>query len=202
MESVRPEDIKYRKFRLEDGVENLQKLIETELSEPYSIYLYRHFAVDYTDLTFVAEHDGKMVGCILGKYETANGFGDGKKPADEPVQTPETLKVTDRRGYIAMIAVSPVYRKKNIGKNLVQLFMEECRQNNCDFVQLETESINIGALKLYESRHSSDDRLRVREGQTPPQVLPKRQRRIPTALLLQESAAEVPKRRRAVTKRT
>lgn len=152
MEAVKPEDIKYRKFKLEDGVENLQKLIETELSEPYSIYLYRHFAVDYTDLTFVAEHDGKLVGCILGKYETSSGFGDGKKPADEPVQTPETFSLTDRRGYIAMIAVCPSYRKKNIGKTLVQMFMEECRLNNCDFVQLETESINIGALKLYESK--------------------------------------------------
>jgi N-alpha-acetyltransferase 30 len=151
MENIKPEDIKYRKFMLSDGVENLQKLIETELSEPYSIYLYRHFAVDYTDLTFVAEHNSKLVGCILGKYETTSGFGDGKKPVDEPVQTPENFTITDRRGYIAMIAVSPEYRNKKIGKSLVQMFMEECRGNNCDFVQLETESVNIGALKLYES---------------------------------------------------
>lgn len=151
MAEVKPEDIHYRKFRIEDTVEALQKMIEVELSEPYSIYLYRHFAIDYPELTIVAEHEGKIVGCILGKFEDRMR-GTGRKPADEPVMNEYTATITGRRGYIAMIAVLPTYRKKNIGKHLVQLFIEESRLNNCDYVQLETEICNIGALRLYESR--------------------------------------------------
>jgi N-alpha-acetyltransferase 30 len=151
-ESIKAEDISYRRFRVEDKVESLQKMIETELSEPYSIYLYRHFAIDYPELTIVAEHDNKIVGCILGKYED-NVKGNGRKPEDEEIHTPDTIKISGRKGYIAMIAVLPTYRKKNIGKHLVKLFLEESRNNNCDYVQLETEICNIGALRLYESRH-------------------------------------------------
>ena len=150
MSEALPEDITYRKFRVEDKVETLQKMIEVELSEPYSIYLYRHFAIDYPELTIVAEHQGQIVGCILGKYEDREK-GSGRKPEDEPVMDEDTASITGRRGYIAMIAVLPTYRKKNIGKRLVQLFIEESRLNNCDFVQLETEICNIGALRLYES---------------------------------------------------
>lgn len=151
MADAKPEDITYRKFRVEDKVETLQKMIEVELSEPYSIYLYRHFAIDYPELTIVAEHNGQIVGCILGKFEDRMR-GTGRKPADEPVMEEETATITGRRGYIAMIAVLPTYRKKNIGKKLVQLFIEESRNNNCDYVQLETEICNIGALRLYESK--------------------------------------------------
>ena len=150
MESVKPEDIQYRHFKLEDKVETLQKLIEVELSEPYSIYLYRHFAIDYPELSLVAVHNSTIVGAILGKFEDMTK-GDGKKPASEPVQTEETLALTGRKGYIAMIAVLPSYRKKNIGKTLVKMFIDECAKNNCDFVQLETETCNQGALRLYES---------------------------------------------------
>lgn len=147
---VNPEDIKYRRFKVEDQLEVLQKMIEVELSEPYSVYLYRHFAFDYPELTLVALHEDKIVGCILGKFEDRNN-GNGKKPTDEPVFELGKGPLTWRKGYIAMIAVLPSYRKKNIGKKLVKLFIEESVQNNCDYVQLETEICNIGALRLYES---------------------------------------------------
>lgn len=152
MAEVKPEDISYRHYKPTEPVETLQKLIEVELSEPYSIYLYRHFAVDYPELTFVAEHNGQIVGCIMGKFhDKADKDATGKKPEGEPVQTEENAIITGRYGYIAMLAVLPAYRKKNIGKRLVKLFIEECRQNNCDYVKLETEVVNIGALRLYES---------------------------------------------------
>lgn len=154
MAEVRPEDIQYRKFRIEDTVEALQKMIETELSEPYSIYLYRHFAVDYPELTWIAEHDGQIVGCILGKFED-KVRGTGKKPEGEEVMEEDKATLTGRSGYIAMIAVLPTYRKKNIGKKLVHHFIAESRINNCDYVQLETEICNIGALRLYESKFIS-----------------------------------------------
>jgi peptide alpha-N-acetyltransferase len=149
-ELVKAEDIKYRWFKVEDKLEILMKMIEVELSEPYTVYLYRHFAFDYPELTMVACHEDKIVGCILGKFEDRAG-GNGKRPADEPTDEPGSERITHRKGYIAMIAVLPEYRKKNIGKNLVKMFIEESRKNNCDYVQLETEICNIGALRLYES---------------------------------------------------
>lgn len=125
-------EIEYRKFRLTDGVENLEKMVEWELSEPYSIYLYRHFAIDYPELSIVATCDGQLVGCILGKFEETACHG--------------------LKGYIAMIVVDKAHRKKNIGKRLVELFIEECIKKGCEYTILETEAINHGALRLYESK--------------------------------------------------
>lgn len=47
-------EVEYRQFKKEDGIETIIRMIETELSEPYSIFLYRHFINDFPELTLVA----------------------------------------------------------------------------------------------------------------------------------------------------
>lgn len=50
-----------------------------------------------------------------------------------------------------MLVVVKEYRKLKIGSKLVKDFIEECRKCEGDEVVLETEVVNIPALKLYES---------------------------------------------------
>lgn len=128
---VAPEEIKYRQFVPKDGLETLVKMIETELSEPYSIFLYRHFVNDFPKLTVIALHEEKIIGCIIGKIEEEK---DGSK------------------GYIAMIVVLKEYRKKGIAKKLVELFNERVAACGVFEVVLETECCNKGALRLYEGK--------------------------------------------------
>lgn len=132
MSDAKPEDITYRQFRMEDGIETLIRMIETELSEPYSIFLYRHFINDFPELTIVATHEEKIIGCIIGKLEDKNG-NEGKD-----------------RGYIAMLTVNKEYRKKGIGRRLVQEFNKKVEELGVYTVILETECCNKGALRLYE----------------------------------------------------
>ena len=134
MSDEKPEDIKYRQFEIKDGVTTLIKMIENELSEPYSIFLYRHFVNDYPELTIVATYKEEMIGCIVGKIE-----GE-----DED----------DKKGYIAMLVVLSAYRKKGIGRRLVLEFAEKCKQLGVYQVELETECVNKGALRLYEGKKS------------------------------------------------
>jgi len=128
-DSTHPNDINYRQFETEDGLETLVKMIETELSEPYSIFLYRHFVNDFPELTIVAMHNDKIVGCIIGKIENEEGSD---------------------KGYIAMIVVLKEYRKKGIAKKLVEVFNAKVQQMGVFEIVLETECCNKGALRLYE----------------------------------------------------
>lgn len=41
-------------------------MIATELSEPYSIYTYRYFVLNWPELTYLAFYKDKMIGVVIG----------------------------------------------------------------------------------------------------------------------------------------
>ncbi|KAL1509345.1 hypothetical protein ABEB36_004100 [Hypothenemus hampei] len=108
----------------------IMKIIQKDLSEPYSIYTYRYFIHNWPKLCFLAMCDGHCVGAIVCKLDLHR-------------------KVV-RRGYIAMLAVDQNYRKLRIGSTLVQMAIHEMTNGDADEVVLETEVTNKPALKLYE----------------------------------------------------
>ncbi|XP_050297835.1 N-alpha-acetyltransferase 30-like [Anthonomus grandis grandis] len=108
----------------------IMKIIQKDLSEPYSIYTYRYFIHNWPKLCFLAMCEGQCVGAIVCKLDLHR-------------------KVI-RRGYIAMLAVDQKYRNMNIGSTLVQMAIHEMTNGDADEVVLETEVTNKPALKLYE----------------------------------------------------
>jgi peptide alpha-N-acetyltransferase len=101
------------------------------LSEPYSVYTYRHFVEGWPSYALVA-HDagGALVGAIVGKSELR-------------------LKDGRTRGYIAMLAVEKHVRGGGLGRTLASLVLARFA-STCDEVVLEAEWDNGGALRLYE----------------------------------------------------
>lgn len=79
------------------------RLIQTELSEPYSIYTYRYFIYNWPKLCFLASYKNEYVGAIVCKLD---------------------MHINSKRGYIAMLAVKKEYRKLKIGTTLVQKAIE------------------------------------------------------------------------------
>lgn len=136
------------------------RLIQAELSEPYSIYTYRYFIYNWPKLCFLASHDNQYVGAIVCKLD---------------------MHMNVRRGYIAMLAVRKEYRKLKIGTTLVtkaikvgnimsphdrkhalnslytymyliiSFNLQAMLADNADEVVLETEMRNEPALRLYEN---------------------------------------------------
>lgn len=114
-------------FREEEYVdENTQlpsiiDLITNDLSEPYCIYTYRYFLhqwpqfclLIYTNEDTASER--KMVGVIIGRCELHKNRGV-------------------MRGYIAMLAVHPSYRKKGLGSYLVTRLIQRFRDIDADEV--------------------------------------------------------------------
>jgi N-alpha-acetyltransferase 30 len=123
--------ITYKVYESELELPSIMKLIQKDLSEPYSIYTYRYFIHNWPKLCYLALYENKCVGCIVCKLDVHR----------------QMIK----RGYIAMLAVDKDYRKLKIGTTLVQKAIRVMIANRADEVVLETEITNQPALKLYEN---------------------------------------------------
>lgn len=72
------------------------------------------------------------------------------KENDKPIGYAGMYTVLDE-GYVTNIGVMPEYRRKGIGKKLVNALIEFCIEKNMIFLSLEVRPSNLPAIKLYES---------------------------------------------------
>jgi peptide alpha-N-acetyltransferase len=113
----------------------IRALISKDLSEPYSIYVYRYFLCQWGHLCFMALNptDSSLIGVVICKLEMHSSHS-----------TPTM------RGYIAMLAVSAQYRGHGVATALVKMAIDAMTKRNADEIVLETEETNIPAMRLYE----------------------------------------------------
>jgi len=139
-ENPAAEDVKieFERYTSELQMPAIIKLIQADLSEPYSIYTYRYFIHNWPNLCFLARHGSEYVGAIVCKLDYH--------------------KMMVKRGYIAMLAVDKNYRKRKIGATLVSKAIEAMIEDEADEVVLETEVTNTAALILYERLGFSRDK--------------------------------------------
>jgi len=123
--------VTYHIYQSELNMPDIMRLIQKDLSEPYSIYTYRYFIHNWPNLCFMARVNGECVGAIVCKLDYH--------------------KKVVKRGYIAMLAVDSKFRKRAIGSTLVQKAIQAMDAQEADEVVLETEITNKPALRLYEN---------------------------------------------------
>ncbi|KAK5124567.1 hypothetical protein LTR85_001784 [Meristemomyces frigidus] len=110
----------------------IRQLISKDLSEPYSIYVYRYFLYQWGELCFMAlDEQDNLIGVIVCKLEPHRGG--------------------PMRGYIAMLATRSEYRGRGIATKLVRMAIERMIDMDADEIALETEVDNTPSLKIYEN---------------------------------------------------
>ncbi len=131
-----PPGIRYVQYTLDLEpvfLPQIRELISKDLSEPYSIYVYRYFLYQWAELCFMAvdtmEND-RLVGVVICKLERHRGG--------------------PMRGYIAMLATTEQFRGRGIATTLVSKAIDLMIGQDADEIALETEETNTGAMKLYE----------------------------------------------------
>ncbi|KAK5115705.1 hypothetical protein LTR62_000794 [Meristemomyces frigidus] len=104
----------------------IRQLISKDLSEPYSIYVYRYFLYHKA-----LDDDDNLLGVIVCKLEPHR---------EGPM-----------RGYIAMLATRSAYRGRGIATKLVRMAVDRMIEKDADEIALETEVDNIPSLRIYEN---------------------------------------------------
>ncbi|KAI9800218.1 MAG: N-alpha-acetyltransferase 30 [Sarcosagium campestre] len=123
--------VRYDGSKESQYLSSIRQLISKDLSEPYSIYVYRYFLYQWPDLCFMAlDAKDNLNGVIVSKLEPHRGG---------PL-----------RGYIAMLAVREEFRGQGIATKLVCMAIDAMIERNADEIALETEITNTAAMKLYE----------------------------------------------------
>lgn len=97
-------EVTFKEYENELQMPDIMRVIQRELSEPYSIYTYRYFIHNWPKLCFLAMDGDNCIGAIVCKLDLHRQM--------------------TKRGYIAMLAVDAAYRKLKVGTTLVQKAIE------------------------------------------------------------------------------
>jgi len=129
------DDCNIRRAESSDLISVMEINLKT-LPEHYSDYFYESLLAEIPEAFIVAEIGGKHVGYIMCKTEY--GFSNFKKLGFV------------KKGHMVSIAVLDEYRKKGIGKALVEESVNGVKLKKCDEFYLEVRSSNNDAVRLYE----------------------------------------------------
>ena len=107
------------------------------LPEHYSDYFYESIMAEFPESFLAALIDDIHVGYIMCKAEY--GFSSFRRLGFV------------KKGHLVSVAVLPEYRKKGVGKILVDEAIKGIRMRGCVEMYLEVRCSNNGAVRLYES---------------------------------------------------
>lgn len=107
----------------------MRGLISQELSEPYSIYVYRYFLYQWGDLCYLA-----MDPAAATKTEGGGEQGEAEGMVGVVVSKLEPHRGGPLRGYIAMLAVQEDYRGRGIATRLVRMTIDKMVERGADEV--------------------------------------------------------------------
>jgi peptide alpha-N-acetyltransferase len=163
--ALQPQDLKdtdlryiqYEPSHEEHYLPLIRSLISKDLSEPYSIYVYRYFLYQWGDLCYMVRTLPRLP---FPYTSSPKAFPLTALPlqALSPTNTLLGIIISKLephhsgtfRGYIAMLATQEAYRGRGIATQLVRLAIEAMTARDADEIVLETEVTNTASLKLYE----------------------------------------------------
>ena len=118
----------FRSARPADGA-SLWRLVQaTDWLEPNTPYAYLLLASDFGSPCLVAEHDGEMVGAVIGYH-----------PPEQP-----------RTAFIWQVGLRPAQRGKGLGVELLQRWIALPANQGCEWVTATVDGDNTASQALFK----------------------------------------------------
>ncbi|MEM1658639.1 MAG: ribosomal protein S18-alanine N-acetyltransferase [Candidatus Jordarchaeales archaeon] len=108
------------------------------LPENYPYYFFQHLLESYPECFIVAEVDGEIVGYIMNRIE--RGLSS---------LNPSPFRIV-KKGHVVSIAVMPDYRRRGIGRMLLERGLQAMRKYGAEEAVLEVRVSNEPAISLYK----------------------------------------------------
>lgn len=122
----------------------------TALAHPIFFYELGSFAR-------VVEHDGILVGFLLG-FVAPGRLPEGQRPAQDSSRSPEGTAQAQApapgagaTGYVHLVGIHPDYRRRGVGKVLYQTFEEDSRAAGCTRLKAITTLGNEGSIAFHKA---------------------------------------------------
>ena len=125
-----------RRAELGDLIPVMEINLKT-LPEHYSDYFYESLLAELPEAFIVGEIGGRHVGYIMCKSEY--GFSNFKKLGFV------------KKGHVVSVAVLNEFRRRGIGRGLVEEAINGVKSKKCDELYLEVRCSNDEAVNLYEN---------------------------------------------------
>jgi len=129
------DDVIFRRAEPSDLIPVMEINLKT-LPEHYSDYFYESLLAEIPEAFIIGEVNGRHVGYVMCKTEY--GFSNFKKLGFV------------KKGHVVSIAVLEEFRKKGIGRTLVEESIKGVKIKKCDEFYLEVRCSNNEAVRLYE----------------------------------------------------
>lgn len=135
-----PPEIEYRAYRDENDLELVTRLVDSELSEPYSIFTYRYFMHQWPQLCILAtapageggvKGEERCVGAIVCK----SAFHEAGSRRLRAYRGYGGTVSGTMRGYIAMLVVDKPCRKAGVGSSLLRRAVKTMHEEGCEEVR-------------------------------------------------------------------
>eukprot|EP00606_Chrysophyceae_sp_TOSAG23-5_P000428 GSChrysophyteH2.ASY1.ANO1.1418.1 assembled CDS len=118
----------FESYTDESMLDDIRRLVQADLSEPYSVWVYRYFIHGWPEHCTCVRRGAKSRGRVQ------------REARDDRL----------KKGYIAMLAVNKAYRGHGLGMELAQRGIRSMVSAGCTEIMLEAEYNNKAALALYD----------------------------------------------------
>ena len=108
--------------------DHIVQVIDRWWGGPTSAMAHPMFFYELGRLARVVEHDGQLVGFLLGFI------------------TPDT-----RAGYVHLVGINPEFRRRGVGALLYRAFEDDCRHQGCLALKAITTPSNEGSVRFHQA---------------------------------------------------
>jgi GNAT superfamily N-acetyltransferase len=116
---------------------------------PISTFAHPIFFYELGDQALIIEQGSEMIGFLLGFIIPRAERVERPERVERSESTAATASDTPHTGYVHLVGIHPDYRRRGVGRQLYDRFVDECRAARCVRMKAITTHGNEGSIRFH-----------------------------------------------------